>query len=190
MPVRDILFCGDPILRRKAARITEVTAEIAQLLEDMTQTMLDAPGVGLAAPQIGESVRAICVREDIDDSVEVHCLLNPQVVKAEGEEEALEGCLSLPTLQGLVIRPEKVVAEAMGLDGKPVRLEAEGLLGRALQHEIDHLDGVLFVDRVDEETLGWMVPDATDEDGYRIEPTTIDEVKARFDRLQQQRAKS
>ena len=190
MAKREILLCGDPVLRAKAAHVTEITDDVVQLLEDMAQTMIEAPGVGLAAPQVGEAIRAIVVRADIEDGMEVHYLLNPRLVETEGEVEALEGCLSLPTLQGYVVRPEKVVAEALGLDGRPVRLEADGLLGRAIQHEIDHLDGVLFVDLVDEETLGWMVPDTAEEDGYRIEPATVAEVKERFDRLQRRKAKA
>lgn len=187
MPSRKILVCGDPVLRKKAKRITTISEDLLQLLQDLTDTMIEAPGVGLAAPQVGASVRAIVVREDVDDEAQVHCLLNPRIVASAGEVDSVEGCLSFPTLQGIVTRPEQVVTEAIGPDGKPVRLEADGLLARAIQHEIDHLNGVLFVDRVQEDTLGWMVPDDSHEDGYRLEPTTLKEVIERFAQMQKRR---
>ena len=187
MASREILYCGHPVLRRKAKRVTSITEEIVALLDDMTQTMIEAPGVGLAAPQVGESVRAIVVRDDATEDAQIWCLLNPRIVRAAGQIEAIEGCLSLPTLQGIVTRSEEVTAEGTTPDGQKVRIDADGLLARALQHEIDHLDGILFLDRVQPDTLGWMVPDEDDEDGYRIEPATVDEVVARFERLRERK---
>ena len=187
MASRDILFCGDPVLRKKAKRVSEITDGILQLLDDMAQTMIEAPGLGLAAPQVGESVRAIVCREDATDEAEVLCLLNPRVVRTEGEVEAIEGCLSLPTLQGLVTRSELVVVEAMTPAGEIRRIEAGEMLARALQHEIDHLNGVLFLDRVDEDTLGWMIPDEDEEDGYRLEPATVQEVLDRFEQMRKRK---
>ena len=187
---REILYCGHPTLRKKARRVRQITPDLIQLLTDMVETMIEAPGVGLAAPQVGESVCAIVVREDVSDDSEIHCLLNPRIVDASAEqEESVEGCLSFPTLQGIVVRPSGVVVEGMGLDGQVKRVTGEGLFARAMQHEIDHLDGVLFVDRVEKDSLGWMVPDENEENGYRIEPTTLEEVIGRFERLRREMIK-
>lgn len=190
MAKREILLCGDPVLRRKAKRVQDITPQIVELLEDMKQTMIEAPGVGLAAPQVGASVRAIVVREDAEEDSQTFALLNPRIVAREGEEESVEGCLSLPTLHGIVVRAAAVHVTGIQPDGEPVDLEAEGLLARALQHEIDHLDGVLFVDRVEPDSLGWAVPDETAEDGYRLQPTTLSEVLARFEQLRQRKGQS
>ena len=186
MPTRDILFCGHPVLRKRARRVREITDELVQLVEDMQETMIEAPGVGLAAPQVGEPVRVIVVRSDIDDDCEITCMLNPRIVEGESGEEGLEGCLSLPTLHGTVLRSARVLAQGTDLPGRVVELEADGLLARALQHEIDHLDGVLFVDRAQEDSLGWMVPDKRDESGYRFDSVTPAEVLKKFDRLHRQ----
>lgn len=184
---RELFFCGDPVLRKKAKRIREIDDSVLQLFEDMKETMDDANGVGLAAPQVGEPVRMICVREDLDEDYEVHCLLNPRIVGGSGLQEGMEGCLSLPTLYAVVTRNKKVVAEGTGLDGEPVTIEAEGLLARALQHEVDHLNGVLFIDRAEADTLSWMVPDKKEEDGFRWDPATFEEAQERFNRLREAR---
>lgn len=184
---REMFFCGDPVLRKKAKRVREIDDSIRALFEDMKETMDDANGVGLAAPQIGEPIRMICVREDLGEEHEVHCLLNPVLVEGSGKQEGMEGCLSLPTLYALVIRSEKVLAQGTGLDGNAVQIEAEGLLARALQHEIDHLNGVLFIDRAEADTLSWMVPDKSDEDGFRWDPATFEEAQERFNRLREAR---
>ena len=131
MPKREILLIGHPTLRAKAKRVTNITAEIAQLVEDMKDTMAEEGGVGLAAPQVGARVRAIVVRRDITEDDEVFCLLNPRIVACEGEQEGTEGCLSLPTLQGIVVRSAKVVATGMTLEGEMIRIEGEGLLDPA-----------------------------------------------------------
>ena len=192
MPTRKILLCVDPILRRKAERVRHVNDDIRALLDDMVATMIDAPGIGLAAPQVGDSRRCIVVREKADSEEErIHKIVNPRVRKRQGEQWAYEGCLSLPTLQGEVCRPLQVTVGGLDEHGEPVEVAAEGLLARALLHEIDHLDGVLFIDRAEPDSIGWMIPDETDEDGYRLEDATIPEVMAAFERLrqrQQQRA--
>lgn len=182
-----ILFCGDPVLRKRAQTVKQVDGDIRRLIEDMTQTMIEAPGVGLAAPQVGESVRVIVVR--IEDEGPLYQLINPRIVDCKGQDEGLEGCLSLPTLQGMVQRPAEITVEATTPDEGEICIKADGFLARALQHEIDHLDGVLFIDRVDEETLGWLVPDDAEEDGYRLEPATIKEVMQTFERLSKSRKK-
>lgn len=190
MALRNILLCTDPVLRKKAPKIREITDAHRKLLDDMVETMIDAPGVGLAAPQVGESTRCIVVRDRADAEDErVYKLINPRVQSREGEQWAYEGCLSLPTLQAEVCRPMRVVVGAVDENGEPVRVEAQGLTARCLLHEIDHLDGILFIDRADPDTIGWMIPDDTEEDGYRLESATIAEVMAAFERLRQRQEK-
>lgn len=189
MATRKILICGEPVLRRKAPKVREITEETRELLDDMVETMIDAPGIGLAAPQIGHCTRCIVVRDRADDEGEkVYRIVNPRVLAKEGEQWAYEGCLSLPTLQAEVCRPMNIIVTGLDETGEPVRLQAEGLLARALLHEIDHLDGILFVDRADPDTIGWMIPDPSDEDGYRLEDATVAEVMAAFDRLRKRQA--
>jgi peptide deformylase len=187
MARKDILWCGHPTLRKKARPVREITDEVRQLLADMAQTIEEVPGLGLAAPQVDESVRAIVAREDVGEDHPVYALVNPRVIRRAGRSEGIEGCLSLPTLQGTVERAAKVTVRGLDPDGQIVEVEAEGMLARCLQHEIDHLDGILFVDRADPDTLAWMIPDEDDEDGYRIEPTTLAEIEAAFERLRQKR---
>lgn len=185
MAVRKILVCGDPVLRKKARRVRDISDELVNLLDDMVETMLQAPGIGLAAPQVGVDVRAIVFQEfkGDDDEPVVRRVINPRIVARDGEQAAYEGCLSLPTLHGEVKRPMQVTLTGIGPDGEDVRIEAEGLTARCMLHEIDHLDGVLFSDRCEPGTLSWMVPDKNEEDGYRLEPTTEAEMMKAFDRL-------
>lgn len=189
MALRKIVICGDPLLRKKAPKVRQVDEKIQKLLDDMVETMIEAPGVGLAAPQVGECCRCIVVRDRADSEDEqVYKLVNPRVHCRKGEQWAYEGCLSLPTLHAEVCRPQHVTVSALDENGQPIKLEAEGLLARALLHEIDHLDGVLFIDRAEPETLAWMVPDESEEDGYRLDETTMPEVMAAFERLRQRQA--
>lgn len=150
MAVLDIEIMGARVLREKASPVDVVTDEIRLLIRDMFDTMYDADGIGLAAPQVGLSQRILVV--DVADEEEerhVHALVNPVVVEASRETgKETEGCLSIPGLEETVTRPLRVVVEALSPDGEPVRIEADGLLARALQHEVDHLDGVLFIDRL------------------------------------------
>lgn len=143
-----IHYLGAPVLRAKAADVGEITEELRALIDDMFETMYHAEGIGLAAPQIGVSKRLI-VLDVQDEAAEPMVLINPRIIASGDEEDkASEGCLSMPGLQGVVKRPGRVVVEALNREGQPVRVEGEGLLGRCLQHEIDHLDGVLFIDRL------------------------------------------
>ncbi len=186
MAKRRILICGDPILRRKAERVRQIDGQIRLLLEEMVEAMLEAPGIGLAAPQIGVSCRCIVVRDKADSEAErIYKLINPRVLARRGEQTGYEGCLSLPTLQAEVRRPREIVVQAWDENGEPVKIEAEGLLARCILHEIDHLDGVLFIDRANPQTLAWMIPDEKEEEGYRLEPTTVQEALAAFERLRQ-----
>jgi peptide deformylase len=147
--VRKILKYPDPILAKKAGEIGEITPEIRQLAEDMAATMYENRGIGLAAPQVGECCRLIAV--DVsgpDERAELMFLVNPVVVHSEGEVEEEEGCLSVAQLRSKVRRAEKVVVKARDIEGREIEVPADGLLAICLQHEIDHLDGVLFIDRI------------------------------------------
>lgn len=166
----EIVRYGHPALRRRCDKVRRLTPDIPDLVRRMTEIMHDAHGLGLAANQVGIPVRVAVV--EIDG--ELTALVDPEVVSAKGSEVAEEGCLSLPRLYGEVARPAEVVVRARDLSGKRIKVRAEGLLARALCHEVDHLDGRLFVDRVDESTLHWLV--GTTEEGESItQPTTLEE---------------
>lgn len=144
MPVLPIHLLGSPVLREASARVAEVTDEVRRLVEDMFETMDAAEGVGLAANQVGRALRIAVV----DADGQRFAMINPVIVEASGKETQEEGCLSIPEVYAEVTRPGRVVIEATGADGTPYRIEAEGLKARAIQHEIDHLDGILFLDRL------------------------------------------
>jgi peptide deformylase len=145
LTVRQIVTLGDPVLRRKAKKVHRVDSYIRGLIEDLIETVHEANGAGLAAPQIGVPLRAIVT--NVDDKL--HVVLNPEIVDESQEEiEADEGCLSIPGWYGPVKRRERVTVRGLGRTGKPVKLKTEGWEARAFQHEIDHLNGVLFIDRI------------------------------------------
>jgi peptide deformylase len=151
MPLREIRILGDPVLREPAQAVDGLRDEIRQLVEDMFETMYHAQGVGLAAPQVGISERVIVVdvRDADEDGVGALALINPRVLEASrAKDKAPEGCLSIPGMEEVVERPSEVTVEGLNPDGETVTLEVTGLLSRAIQHEIDHLDGILFIDRV------------------------------------------
>jgi peptide deformylase len=152
MAVREIVSLPDPVLRRKAHKVTDVNKELQVLVDDMIETMRQAPGVGLAAPQVGVSSRIIVVEygDDEDESVpkKLFALLNPEIIqRSEEMVDGTEGCLSVPDLIGNVDRHQSVVVKGLNRHGKPVKIKAEDWLARIFQHEIDHLDGILFPDR-------------------------------------------
>ncbi|HUG40609.1 MAG TPA: peptide deformylase [Longimicrobiales bacterium] len=148
MAVLRMRYLGDPVLRVRAEEIEAVDDELRALARDMLDTMYAEEGVGLAGPQVGVSRRIIVV-DPREEGSEPRTLINPRILNASAEEEREEeGCLSLPGLRELVDRSITVVMEALDLDGRTVRIEADGLLARILQHEVDHLDGILFLDRV------------------------------------------
>jgi len=148
MALHEIRLLGDPVLRKPAEPVAVVDDEVRRLIDDMIETMYDADGVGLAAPQIGISRRIIVVDVN-DEAVPAFGLVNPVIVERSSEtERGEEGCLSIPGLKEIVERSARVVVEGLDRDGNPRRIEASGLLARALQHEVDHLDGILFLDRV------------------------------------------
>lgn len=145
MAIIPIVRAGDPVLRERARRVRSVDKSIHKLIEDMWETMYDAPGVGLAAPQIGISLRVIVIDAGEDNQI---ALLNPEIVKRSGERRVDEGCLSVPGFRGEITRSVKVLAQGMDpYTGKEVRIKAENdLLAEALEHEIDHINGVLYID--------------------------------------------
>ncbi len=145
---RPMRYLGDPILRTKAAPVETLSDDVRSLIADMFETMYAEDGVGLAAPQVGVGQRIIVV-DPHDDAVEPFALVNPEVMAVSEElDRAEEGCLSLPGLKEIVERPVRVTVTGLDIDGQPVTLEAEDLLARILQHEVDHVDGILFIDRV------------------------------------------
>ena len=156
--VREIVLLGDPVLRRKAKPIKAFDRQASKLLDDLLETMEDASGLGLAAPQIGIAKRAIVAQ---DGEGELVMLINPQILSKRGSESGTEGCLSMPGLYGTVERAKRVVVAGIDRTGREVKIEAQGLLARALQHEIDHVNGVLFTDHTDE--LWWNVRVSDDE---------------------------
>jgi len=136
------------VLREKAQPVSEVSDELRRLVTDMFETMYAAEGVGLAAPQIGLGIRVLVI-DPHDDETEPFALFNAEVVSLGDEtDKSEEGCLSIPGIRDVVERPSRVVVEALNIEGKPIRLEAEGYLARILQHEVDHLNGVLFLDHL------------------------------------------
>lgn len=146
MAIRTILNVTDDndLLRKKSREITEIDDRIKTLLDDMAETMYDANGVGLAAPQVGILRRAVVI--DIGEGLIE--LINPVIVYKKGEQIDAEGCLSVPGRSGTVARPEKVKVRALNRDGEEILIDGEGLLARALCHEIDHLDGTVYIDKM------------------------------------------
>ncbi|MBI1846476.1 MAG: peptide deformylase [Candidatus Rokubacteria bacterium] len=147
MAVLKIRKYGDPLLRRRTTPITEITDATRALVADMIDTMYDEVGIGLAAPQVGVSLRLMVVGDERGRAP--RGLVNPSIVAEGGSLTAEEGCLSIPGIFADVTRSEWVHLEAQDLEGEPVKIEARGLFARVLQHELDHLDGVLFIDRLD-----------------------------------------
>ena len=141
----EILHFPDPRLRRRAEAVPVVDDDVRRLIDDLLETMYDAPGIGLSAPQVNVAKRVITIDVSKDRNAPL-CLVNPEIRTASGETETEEGCLSVPGVYELVKRPEKVRVSAFDRDGRSREIEAEGLLAVCIQHEIDHLDGRLFVD--------------------------------------------
>lgn len=147
MAVRKVLKDNDPLLRKRSKEVKDINEEIITLLDDMLDTMEDYNGIGLAAPQIGVLKRVIVVK--ISDEGEPIELINPKIIKSKGQDRDVEGCLSIPGVYGEVTRAKEVIVEGLDREGRKRKIMASGLLARALQHEIDHLNGVLFTDKVE-----------------------------------------
>ena len=148
MAIRKIMVLGeDDVLRKRARRVDKFDKRLRTLLDDMADTMYKADGVGLAAPQVGILKRVVVI--DVGDGLIE--LINPEIIESEGEEIGVEGCLSVPGRRGTVKRPTKVVVRALDKKGREIELTAEGFLARAVCHELDHLDGTVYVDKMTEE---------------------------------------
>jgi peptide deformylase len=170
----DIVRYGHPVLRCRAEPVKKVNAEVERVIQRMTDALGAAGGLGLAAPQV-ESRLCVIVYDMGEGPV---ALINPRLHASKGSEAGLEGCLSLPALFGDVPRAARVTVKARDVRGRPVTIEADELLARVLQHEIDHLEGVLFVDRVIPETLHWAVGDGRQEgEPQRVYTTLEDALK-------------
>jgi len=173
MALRSIVVYDDPRLRKSSRRMNGVDEEVGQLIDDMIETMHEARGIGLAAIQIGIPQRLIIVHipepedeeaEPVAGSGEIYAVLNPEVVdRSEETEEGIEGCLSVPGLVGEVERHSAVTIEGIDRHGESICIEAEGLLARVFQHEIDHCDGVLFIDHIDDLEKLWQVEEGEEE---------------------------
>lgn len=162
MAIREIVTLPAPVLRRKARKVTDFGQELQDLIEDMIETMRAAPGVGLAAPQVNESLRVIVVEfgdeEDEEAPRKLYVVVNPEIVRYSKETvTGTEGCLSIPGFVGEVERFQAVTIKGFNRHGKPQRIRAEGWLARIFQHEIDHLEGVLYIDRTEKV---WKVEEA------------------------------
>jgi peptide deformylase len=158
MALREIVTIPDEVLRRKAHKVTNFDKDLSTLIDDMFETMRQAPGVGLAAPQIDISQRVIVVEyaEEEDEKPKSFAIINPEIIKTSAETEmGIEGCLSIPNLVGEVERFSAVAVKGFNKQGKPVKIKSNGWLARIFQHEIDHLEGILFTDRA---TRIWQPP--------------------------------
>ena len=144
MAIRQIRTIGDEILRKECKPEKEMTPRLKELIEDMFETMYETGGVGLAAPQVGILKQIVVI--DVEDGNQ-YVLINPEITETEGEQTGPEGCLSVPGKSGTVTRPEKVTVKAYNEDMEPIELTGEGFLARAICHECDHLDGVLYTDK-------------------------------------------
>lgn len=153
MAIRNIRVIGDEILEKKCRPVTEMKPRILELIDDMLDTMYEACGVGLAAPQVGilKRIVVIDVTEEGDSPI---ILINPEIVELSGEQKGQEGCLSVPNKAGIVTRANYAKVKALNENMEEIIVEGEGLLARALQHELDHLDGVLYVSKVEGELVG------------------------------------
>ena len=150
MPPYSIRLFGDPVLKQKAAEVTNVDGSLVRLAEDMIVTMREAPGIGLAAPQVGVQRRLFVY--ELQDETGPHVIVNPVISESRGEWEYEEGCLSVPGLAWSIVRPKEVHLTGFDLDGSEVSIEADELAARLFQHELDHLDGVLLLERLDKDT--------------------------------------
>ncbi|MGI8703216.1 MAG: peptide deformylase [Candidatus Limnocylindrales bacterium] len=159
MSVLPIVTLGDPRLRLKGQEVDSFAKYLHELLDDLTETMRDAPGVGLAAPQLGVALRA-CV---VEVGGNLHELVNPRIVRSSGDDRDLEGCLSLPGFVAYVTRREKVWLAAQNRHGRKIKLAGSGLLGRAMQHELDHLEGKLYIAYLD--SMDELIPVGAGEGG-------------------------
>ncbi len=160
MAIRTMRHLPDPVLRQKAKRVPTIDSSIQRLIDDMVETMQQANGVGLAAPQVGVSLRVVVVQMPGEEPM---AIINPKIVKRAGEREVTEGCLSLPGYAGEIKRSVSVIVKGQDRQGKAIRLKTTGLMAEALEHELDHLNGILYIDHLEgQDKL------------HKIEPETVD----------------
>src|SRR2546430_8816476 len=164
MALLPIVKVPAPVLRQKTRKIKKIDSSIQKLIDDMIETMHDAPGVGLAANQVGLSLRLCVIHVPGEDVV---TLINPEIVRRTGTRDCDEGCLSLPGYKGTVQRSEKVVVKGLNRDGRPVRYHAIELFAEAIEHEVDHLNGILYFDYLD--SIDQLVPYGRSDDGEEEE---------------------
>lgn len=145
MAIREIIKVGNNILGRKCRRVDEVDEEVLELIKDLKDTLYSVDGVGLAAPQIGVLKKVFLI--DLRDGSEPLILLNPRILKKIGRTEGAEGCLSYPGYEGMVVRPRRVIVTGMNEKGETIEVEASGLMARAICHETDHLEGIMYMDK-------------------------------------------
>jgi peptide deformylase len=169
MPIQPIRLFGDPVLRKPAVEVVDFDKELRRLVEDLTETMLDAPGAGLAAPQIGVGLRVFTWHVE----GELGHLVNPSLELSTELQDGPEGCLSLPELTFDCRRALSVVARGFSMHGEPVTIEGSDLLARAIQHETDHLDGVLFIDRLDTEARKAAMREIRESEWFGLERPTV-----------------
>lgn len=169
MAIRPIRLFGDPILRKPAIEVVDFDTDLRQLVTDLTDTMLEAPGAGLAAPQIGVGLRVFTWFVD----GEVGHLVNPSLQLSDETQDGAEGCLSLPEITYDCLRAMSVVASGFNMYGDPVRIEGSELLARAIQHETDHLDGILFIDRLDEAARKAAMREIRESEWFGLEKPTV-----------------
>jgi peptide deformylase len=167
--VQPIRLFGDPVLRRRATEVTTFDKELRTLVADLTDTMLEAPGAGLAAPQIGVGLRVFTWNV----GGEVGHLVNPTLELSEEQQHGLEGCLSIPELTYECLRAMSVVANGFDMHGEPVTIHGTELLARAIQHETDHLDGILFIDKLDTEARKAAMRDIREAEWFGLERPTV-----------------
>ena len=155
MALREIRLDGDEILRKRSREVEVIDDRIRELIKDMDETMHNANGVGISAVQVGVLKRIIVIDTEYDGSPSIK-IVNPVIVKEKGEQEVQEGCLSFPNQFAMVIRPKEVTVKGFDENGKPITVKGKDLLAQALCHEIDHLDGTLFIDRMEEGTMEYL----------------------------------
>ncbi len=169
MALRKIRFVGDPVLRKRAHKVNRFDADLATLVQDMAETMRHSNGVGLAAPQVGVTARVIVVETPLDEdepaSGRLYAVINPRIARASQEMvDGLEGCLSIPGYAGEVTRHAAVTVKGQSVQGRKIRFKAQGLTARSFQHEIDHLDGVLYIDKLTSPDRLWRVEKGEEEE--------------------------
>ena len=164
MAIRTMRHLSDPVLRQKAKRVSAIDSSIQRLIDDMVETMQQANGVGLAAPQVGVSLRVVVVQMPGEEAP--IAIINPKIVKRAGKREVTEGCLSVPGYAGEIKRSISVTVKGQDRQGKVIRLKATGLMAEALEHELDHLNGILYIDHLDSQ-----------DKLHKIEPETGDNIK-------------